>query len=89
MRKYTMLVRKHLAGWVRRTRAIEELTQEKMSEQLRMSTRAYSNLDHEKSSPSARATPHKDNYKTTVESIGKAISNQSWGRFLVKVPPYH
>lgn len=53
MRKYTMLVRKHLAGWVRRTRAIEELTQEKMSEQLRMSTRAYSNLDHEKSSPSA------------------------------------
>lgn len=53
MRKYTMLVRKHLAGWVRRTRALEELTQEKMSEQLRMSTRAYSNLELEKNGLSA------------------------------------
>ena len=48
MRKYTMLVRKHLVGWVRRTRVLENLTQEKMSEQLRMSTRAYSNLELEK-----------------------------------------
>lgn len=53
MRKYTMLVRKHLVGWVRRTRVLENLTQEKMSEQLRMSTRAYSSLEHEKSGLSA------------------------------------
>lgn len=53
MRKYTMLVRKHLAGWVRGTRAGEALTQEKMSERLRMSTRAYSNLEREKSGFSA------------------------------------
>lgn len=53
MRKYTILVRKHLAGWVRRTRTSEDLTQEKMSERLRMSTRAYSDLEHEKSGLSA------------------------------------
>lgn len=53
MRKYTILVRKHLAGWVRRTRTSEALTQEKMSERLRMSTRAYSDLEHEKSGLSA------------------------------------
>ncbi len=53
MRKCTMLVRKHLSGWVRRMRAIEELTQEKMSEQLHMSMRAYSGLEHEKNGFSA------------------------------------
>ena len=31
---------------------------------------------------------HKDNNKTTVESIEKAISNPSWGHFPTKVSPW-
>lgn len=53
MRKYKMLVQKYLAGWVRGTREAKAFTQEEMSEQLRMSARAYSDLEHEKSGLSA------------------------------------
>ena len=47
----------------------------------------WHNKDKSKNPCIARATPHKDNNKTTVESIGKAIPNQSWGHFLPKVSP--
>ena len=53
MRKYTMLVRKYLARWVRGTREVKTLSQEEMSERLRMSARAYSDLEREKSGLSA------------------------------------
>lgn len=53
MRKYTMLVRKYLVGWVRKTRVGNALSQEKMSERLQMSPRAYNNLELEKNGLSA------------------------------------
>lgn len=47
MRKHTKLVKKYLAVWLRQVRADMGLSQEEMSEELRITPRAYSDLERE------------------------------------------
>lgn len=50
--QYTALARELLAEALYKTRSRQTLTQERMAEQLRISSRAYSDLERRKSSPS-------------------------------------
>ena len=53
MRKYKGFVKRFLIGWLREMRSTLGLTQEKMSESLRMSVRSYTDIERGKSGFSA------------------------------------